>query len=165
MFKNKLLFMMYIGVFISKILNAGKTIKCNLHWKETEWISVQFKLFANSYPDSVIRTLLCRLPVVTSQAIHLSFHLSVHWKSHVRGIFLSPWPNLAHTMYFSYTEPLVKGCTVTSNQVSRSNYEFKVIAELYEKSLSWPFILYPWSNNTHTSLACLWVKSDIEPSF
>lgn len=27
MFKNKLLFMMYIGVFISKKLNADKTVK------------------------------------------------------------------------------------------------------------------------------------------
>lgn len=73
--------------FLFQKLNAGKTIKCNLHWKETEWILVQCKLFANSYPDSIIRTLLCRWPVETSQAIHLSFHLSVHWRSHVRGIY------------------------------------------------------------------------------
>lgn len=86
-------FMMYIGVFISKILNAGKT-KCNLHWKETEWILVQSKLFANSYPDSIIRTLLCRWPVVTSLAIHLGYIfclLGPFWLIQYTSITQSLW--------------------------------------------------------------------------
>lgn len=151
-FKNKLLFMMYIGVFISKILNAGKTIKCNLHWKETEWILVQCKLFANSYPDSIIRTLLCRWPVVTSLAIHLGYIfclLGPFWLIQYTSITQSLWVKIVQW-------PQTKYLDLIMNLRSLQNY-MKNPCPHNIFSLLGPIILIFHSR--------LWVKSDIEPSF
>lgn len=69
---------------------------------------------------------------------------------------LSPWPNLAS--YFTQRVPLVKGCAVTLNNISKS--KVNIMAELYIKSLSVTYVLSPWSNLAHTFLTeCLWSMS------
>lgn len=112
-----------------------------------------------SYKKSIIWALLCGCPMEFRLSVHPSVHpsfcLSVHPRSLVQSI--SSFPLAQSGPDFTYRVLWGKGYAVTLNHVSKLN--LKVIAELYvyEKPLSWAYLLSPLFNLAQTSLTeCLW---------
>lgn len=108
-----------------------------------------------SYKKSIIWALLCGCPMEFRLSVHPSFCLSVHPRSLVQSI--SSFPLAQSGPDFTYRVLWGKGYAVTLNHVSKLN--LKVIAELYvyEKPLSWAYLLSPLFNLAQTSLTeCLW---------
>lgn len=118
-------------------------------------------LFSGEYLLSpwfnIAYTSLTRVPMVKGCAVTLNevCRSRSYWIGQI--LFFNSIYTLHLALFCSHfiqTELLRKGCTVTLNQVSRSIV--KVIAELYEKTLSRAYLFSLLSNLDHTSLTeCL----------